>query len=93
MLAIGRALMARPRVLLLDEPSMGLAPIIVQEIFRILRTINAEGLTIFLVEQNVRQALKIAQRGYVLETGQIVLADSGQRLLGNPRVLEAYLGG
>ncbi|MHA6907925.1 ABC transporter ATP-binding protein [Ralstonia pseudosolanacearum] len=93
MLAIGRALMARPRVLLLDEPSMGLAPIIVQEIFRILRTINAEGLTIFLVEQNVRQALKIAQRGYVLETGQIVLADSGQSLLGNPRVLEAYLGG
>ncbi len=93
MLAIGRALMARPRVLLLDEPSMGLAPIIVQEIFRILRTINAEGLTIFLVEQNVRQALKIAQRGYVLETGQIVLADSGQNLLGNPRVLEAYLGG
>jgi branched-chain amino acid transport system ATP-binding protein len=85
--------MARPRVLLLDEPSMGLAPIIVQEIFRILRTINAEGLTIFLVEQNVRQALKIAQHGYVLETGQIVLADTGQNLLGNPRVLEAYLGG
>ncbi len=93
MLAIGRALMARPRVLLLDEPSMGLAPIIVQEIFRILRAINAEGLTIFLVEQNVRQALKIAQHGYVLETGQIVLADSGRNLLGNPRVLEAYLGG
>ena len=93
MLAIGRALMARPRVLLLDEPSMGLAPIIVQEIFRILRTINAEGLTIFLVEQNVRQALKIAQHGYVLETGEIVLADSGRNLLGNPRVLEAYLGG
>lgn len=93
MLAIGRALMARPRVLLLDEPSMGLAPIIVQEIFRILRMINAEGLTIFLVEQNVRQALKIAQHGYVLETGQIVLADSGKNLLGNPRVLEAYLGG
>ena len=93
MLAIGRALMARPRVLLLDEPSMGLAPIIVQEIFRILRTINAEGLTIFLVEQNVRQALKIAQHGYVLETGEIVLADSGKNLLGNPRVLEAYLGG
>ena len=93
MLAIGRALMARPRVLLLDEPSMGLAPIIVQEIFRILRTINAEGLTIFLVEQNVRQALKIARHGYVLETGEIVLADSGKNLLGNPRVLEAYLGG
>ena len=93
MLAIGRALMARPRVLLLDEPSMGLAPSSVQEIFRILRMINAEGLTIFLVEQNVRQALKIAQHGYVLETGQIVLADSGKNLLGNPRVLEAYLGG
>ncbi|MFN7608101.1 MAG: ABC transporter ATP-binding protein [Ralstonia sp.] len=93
MLAIGRALMARPRVLLLDEPSMGLAPIIVQEIFRILRTINAEGLTIFLVEQNVRQALKIAQHGYVLETGESELADSGKNLLGNPRVLEAYLGG
>ncbi|WP_198970623.1 ABC transporter ATP-binding protein [Xylophilus sp. ASV27] len=92
MLAIGRALMAKPRVLLLDEPSMGLAPIIVQDIFRTLRTINQAGLTIFLVEQNVRQALKIADRGYVLETGSIVLADSGQALLGNPRVQEAYLG-
>jgi len=92
MLAIGRALMAKPRVLLLDEPSMGLAPIIVQDIFRTLRTINQAGLTIFLVEQNVRQALKIADRGYVIETGSIVLADSGQALLGNPRVQEAYLG-
>jgi branched-chain amino acid transport system ATP-binding protein len=93
MLAIGRALMARPRLLLLDEPSMGLAPIIVQEIFRILRTINEDGLTIFLVEQNVRQALKIADRAYVLETGTIVLSGSGQSLLNDPKVQAAYLGG
>ena len=93
MLAIGRALMAKPRVLLLDEPSMGLAPLMIQEIFRIVKEINRTGLTILLVEQNVRQALRIAQRGYVLETGQIVLADSGVNLLNNPKVLEAYLGG
>ncbi|VVD93759.1 ABC transporter ATP-binding protein [Pandoraea anhela] len=93
MLAIGRALMARPKLLLLDEPSMGLAPIIVQGIFSTLKEINADGLTIFLVEQNVRQALKIAQHGYVLETGKVVLDDTGRNLLGNPRVLEAYLGG
>jgi branched-chain amino acid transport system ATP-binding protein len=93
MLAIGRALMARPRLLLLDEPSMGLAPIVVQEIFRTLREINRQGLTIFLVEQNVRQALKIADRGYVLETGRIVLEGSGRELLDEPRVQEAYLGG
>lgn len=93
MLAIGRALMARPKLLLLDEPSMGLAPIIVQGIFATLKEINADGLTIFLVEQNVRQALKIAQHGYVLETGKVVLDDTGRNLLGNPRVLEAYLGG
>jgi branched-chain amino acid transport system ATP-binding protein len=92
MLAIGRALMARPRLLLLDEPSMGLAPIVVQEIFRTLREINRQGLAIFLVEQNVRQALKIAQRGYVLETGRIVLAGSGAELLAAPRVQEAYVG-
>ncbi len=92
MLAIGRALMAKPRLLLLDEPSMGLAPIIVQDIFRTLREINRAGLTIFLVEQNVRQALKIAQRGYVIETGRIVLTGSGRELLVNPRVQEAYLG-
>ena len=92
MLAIGRALLARPRLLLLDEPSMGLAPIIVQDIFRKLREINADGLTIFLVEQNVRQALKIAQHGYVIETGAIVLEGSGRELLGNPRVQNAYLG-
>jgi len=92
MLAIGRALMAKPRLLLLDEPSMGLAPIIVQGIFRTLREINSKGLTIFLVEQNVRQALKIAQRGYVLENGEIALSGNGRDLLDNPRVLEAYLG-
>jgi branched-chain amino acid transport system ATP-binding protein len=93
MLAIGRALMARPRVLLLDEPSMGLAPIVVQGIFRTLRDINRDGLTIFLVEQNVRQALKIAERAYVLENGRIVLQGSGRELLDEPRVQEAYLGG
>ena len=93
MLAIGRALMAKPRVLLLDEPSMGLAPIIVQDIFRTLREINKAGLTIFLVEQNVRQALKIADSAYVIETGKIVLSGSGHELLGNPKVQDAYLGG
>ena len=93
MLAIGRALMARPRLLLLDEPSMGLAPIVVQGIFRTLREIHAGGLTIFLVEQNVRQALKLAQRAYVLENGRIVLQGGGRELLDEPRVQEAYLGG
>ncbi len=93
MLAIGRALMAKPKLLLLDEPSMGLAPIVVQEIFRTLKQINQAGLTILLVEQNVRQALKIARHGYVIETGKIVLADSGANLLANPKVEEAYLGG
>ena len=93
MLAIGRALMAKPKLLLLDEPSMGLAPIVVQEIFRTLKQINQAGLTILLVEQNVRQALKIARHGYVIETGKIVLADSGENLLANPKVEEAYLGG
>ena len=93
MLAIGRALMAKPKLLLLDEPSMGLAPLMVQEIFRTLVEINRAGLTILLVEQNVRQALKIASHGYVIETGKIVLADSGANLLANPKVEEAYLGG
>lgn len=93
MLAIGRALMAKPRVLLLDEPSMGLAPLMVREIFRIIVEINKTGLTVLLVEQNVRQALRIAQRGYVLENGRIVLSGSGAQLLDNPRVAEAYLGG
>ncbi len=93
MLAIARALLGKPRLLLLDEPSMGLAPIIVQAIFRTLREIHAQGLSIFLVEQNVRQALKIAQRGYVLESGRIVLSGPGPELLADPRVLGAYLGG
>ena len=93
MLAIGRALMAKPRLLLLDEPSMGLAPIIVQDIFRTLRRINADGLTILLVEQNVRQALKVADRAYVLETGRIVLQGTGAELLAEPRVQQAYRGG
>jgi len=93
MLAIGRALMARPRLLLLDEPSMGLAPIVVQEIFRALRAIHGGGLTLLLVEQNVRQALKLAQRGYVLENGAMALSGAGGELLNHPRVLEAYLGG
>jgi len=93
MLAIGRALLAKPRLLLLDEPSMGLAPIIVQDIFRKLREINLDGLTIFLVEQNVKQALKIAQHGYVLESGKIVLDGSGKALLNDPKVLAAYMGG
>ena len=93
MLAIGRALMARPRLLLLDEPSMGLAPLLVREIFKTLVDINRSGLSVLLVEQNVRQALKIARHGYVMETGQVVLADSGANLLRDPRVAEAYLGG
>lgn len=92
MLAIARALMGRPQILLLDEPSMGLAPLMVQEIFRVLKEINETGLTILLVEQNVRQALKIAHRAYVLENGKIVLQDTGQKLLNNPKVVEAYLG-
>jgi len=92
MLAIGRALLAKPRLLLLDEPSMGLAPIVVQGIFRTLREIHAGGLTIFLVEQNVRQALKIANHGYVIESGKIVLENSGAQLLHDPKVLAAYLG-
>jgi branched-chain amino acid transport system ATP-binding protein len=93
MLAIARALMARPRLLLLDEPSMGLAPILVQEIFRTLRELNEQGLTIFLVEQNVRQALRVAHYAYVMENGEIALSGPSSELLNNPRVIEAYLGG
>jgi branched-chain amino acid transport system ATP-binding protein len=93
MLAIARALMARPRLLLLDEPSMGLAPLMVQEIFKTLRELNERGLTIFLVEQNARQALKIAHYAYIMENGKIVLAGSDAEMLNNPRVIQAYLGG
>ncbi|MGZ4211059.1 MAG: ABC transporter ATP-binding protein [Actinomycetota bacterium] len=92
MLAIGRALMARPRVLLLDEPSMGLAPMMVERIFNIIRTINGQGTTILLIEQNAQMALQTAHRGYVIESGEIVLADAAEKLLGNDRVRKAYLG-
>ena len=92
MLAMGRALMGRPRVLLLDEPSLGLAPFMIQEIFRIIREINAAGTTILLVEQNARMALAAARTGYVLETGRVVLQDTGAALLDNPEVRKAYLG-
>ncbi len=92
MLAIGRALMARPRLLLMDEPSLGLAPIIVKKIFEIIRTLNRQGRTILLVEQNARAALSLAHRGYIMETGRIVLEDEARRLMENPRVREAYLG-
>ncbi len=93
MLAVGRALMSRGRLMLLDEPSMGLAPVLVREIFNVLREINAQGTTILLVEQNARQALKLAHRGYVLETGTIVLSGPCEELANNPEVKKAYLGG
>jgi branched-chain amino acid transport system ATP-binding protein len=92
MLAIGRALMAHPRLLLLDEPSMGLAPILVESIFETIKTINREGTTILLVEQNALMALSIAQRGYVLQSGQIVLSDTAENLKKNEEVQKAYLG-
>src|SRR3954454_23523755 len=92
MLAIGRALMSRPRLLLLDEPSMGLAPLIVLKIFEIIREINEAGTTVLLVEQNAAQALRLATRGYVLETGEVVMTDTAAALLTNDRVRAAYLG-
>jgi branched-chain amino acid transport system ATP-binding protein len=92
MLAIGRALMARPRLLLLDEPSMGLAPVLVEQIFETVQTINRQGVTILLVEQNAAMALSIAGRGYVLETGQLALEGSARELADNPEVRRAYLG-
>lgn len=92
MLAVGRALMSRPKLLLLDEPSMGLAPMIIQQIFDIITEINQQGTTILLVEQNAQQALSRAHRGYVLETGRIVKEGTGQELLHDPSVKEAYLG-
>jgi len=93
MLAVGRALMSRGKMVLLDEPSMGLAPVLVQEIFRVIKEVNAGGTTVLLVEQNANMALRHANRGYVLETGTISMTGSGQDLLGEPRVKEAYLGG
>lgn len=93
MLAIGRALMSQPRLLLLDEPSLGLAPIIILQIFDTIQQLREEGMTIFLVEQNANQALKLADRGYVLENGRVVLEDTGAALLANEAVRSAYLGG
>ena len=92
MLAIGRALTARPKVLLLDEPSMGLAPILVEQVFETIEEINSQGTTIFVVEQNAHMALSIADRGYVLQTGSIVLEDTAENLLEHPQLSDAYLG-
>lgn len=92
MLAIGRALMSAPRLLMLDEPSLGLSPVLVQTIFRVIAEIHARGTTVLLVEQNAQQALRIADRGYVLENGAVRFEDSGEHLLANPAVAEAYLG-
>ena len=92
MLAIGRALMARPKLLLLDEPSMGLSPILTEQIFRIITEINGQGTTVLLVEQNALMALNVAQRGYVLQTGRIVLSDTAANLAANEQVRQAYLG-
>jgi branched-chain amino acid transport system ATP-binding protein len=92
MVAIARGLMARPRLIILDEPSLGLAPIVVKEMFEIIQTINREGITILLVEQNVQQSLKLADRAYVLENGRVVLEGAGSDLLNDERVREAYLG-
>jgi branched-chain amino acid transport system ATP-binding protein len=93
MLAIGRALMSKPRLLLLDEPSMGLAPLLVREIFEIIKNINSEGTTVLLVEQNASMALTIANRAYVLETGSIVITGTGEELMKSDRIQKAYLGG
>ena len=93
MLAMGRALMSRPSLLLLDEPSMGLSPRLVDQVFDTIVSINKSGTTIMLVEQNANQALRVAKRGYVIETGEIVLSDDADKLLSNPQVKEAYLGG
>ena len=92
MLAVGRALMSKPKLLMMDEPSLGLAPLVVQDIFSIIRTINNEGVTVLLVEQNANMALKVADLAYVLETGAITMTGTGAELLANPKVREAYLG-
>jgi branched-chain amino acid transport system ATP-binding protein len=93
MLAMGRALMSQPALLLLDEPSMGLSPILVEEIFNIIQEINSQGTSILLVEQNAQMALSVAHRGYVLETGKIVVEGKSNDLLNDPQVIKAYLGG
>jgi branched-chain amino acid transport system ATP-binding protein len=93
MVAIGRALMARPRLLLLDEPSMGLAPLVVAEIFSVIRRLHAEGTTVLIAEQNARMALSVSQRGYVIEGGLVVKSAAAAELAGDPAVREAYLGG
>ena len=93
MLAMGRALMSRPKVMMMDEPSMGLAPILVEQIFKIIQTLHEAGTTILLVEQNAQAALSIADRGYVLETGKIVTSGTGTELLASPEIKKAYLGG
>jgi len=92
MLAIARALMSRPRLLMLDEPSMGLAPLVVQEIFRVIGALREEGLTIFVAEQNAKMALSISDRGYVLQSGTVAMSDTAERLVADPAVQEAYLG-
>ena len=92
MLAIARALLSRPKLLLLDEPSMGLAPLVVADIFKIIKEINEAGTTVLLVEQNARQALRVSDYGYVLETGKIIAEGKSKDLLTDPRIMEAYLG-
>lgn len=92
MLAIGRALMAKPKLLMLDEPSMGLAPQVVERVFEVIAEVNKEGIPVLLIEQNAQMALGAAQRGYVIETGEIVLEDDAKTLLGNDQVRKAYLG-
>ena len=92
MLAMGRALMAKPDIILMDEPSMGLSPLFVNEIFKIIKSINERGTTILLVEQNAKKALQLAKRAYVLETGEIIMSDDADKMLNDERVKKAYLG-
>ncbi len=92
MLAVGRAIMSKPKLIMMDEPSLGLAPLVVQDIFRIIKTINEEGITVLLIEQNANMALKIADYAYVLETGHITKSGSGEELLADESIKEAYLG-